>query len=169
MRFPERHLWYNAAMALLVAAIVADLIEGLHAVLNAVSVIVAIVAALAVLTMVGAGVVLCCWIVVRDAVLDLRFDRRNGNPWRWRLVGYAGIIGLLVDGAIGAWMAFHEHILFSAAVAHIRFAGVPVALALASYPLRWLEQTILRLRRDAKKGRAAAAEPRRRERASGAA
>ena len=83
------------------------------------------------------------WDSVRDVIDDIAFDRRHGIAWRWRLLGYAGLLGILADGVMGAWNAYQQHILFSAAVEQIPFAGLPVLLALASYPAKWIEQTLM--------------------------
>ena len=50
----------------------------------------------------------------------------------------------LADGVMGAWNAYQAHILFSDAVEKIPFAGLPVLLALASYPAKWIEQSYMR-------------------------
>ena len=136
--------WYNTAMALLLAAIAADFVFGLDAVLNGLSTMVVVALTLAVLGLIGAGAFALCWIVVRDVIDDIAFDRRHGIAWRWRLLGYAGLLGILADGVMGAWNAYQAHILFSDAVEKIPFAGLPVLLALASYPAKWIEQSYMR-------------------------
>lgn len=144
MRRMNVSFWYNAAMALLLAAIAADFLLGLDTVLNGISTMVAVGLTLAILGLVGGGAVALCWIVVRDVIDDLAFDRCHFIAWRWRLFGYAGWLGILADGVVGAWNAYQQHILFSAAVEQIPFAGVPVLLALASYPAKWIEQSLMR-------------------------
>jgi hypothetical protein len=52
---------------------------------------------------------------------------------------WIGILGMLLDGVVGAWSAYQEHTLFSTAVTQIPFAGVPVFIALGSYPLKWMK------------------------------
>ena len=130
---------YNATMGLLLAAVLAVLFFGLDPVLNGISTVFAAFLVLTVASLVGLSVAALFWIVIRDAVDEIRTDRHNRVPWRWRCLGYIGIIGILVDGVVGAWNAYQQHILFSTAVEQIPFAGVPVLLALASYPFRWIE------------------------------
>lgn len=139
--------WYNWAIVLLIAATLADVVFGLDAVLNAVSTIFAVGLGLLVVGGVGAAVTALGWIVIRDAVDEIKTDRKNGIPWRWRCVGWVGIAGILADGVVGAWNAYQEHILFSTAVEQIPFAGVPVLLVLASLPFRWIEEFLMRRRR----------------------
>jgi hypothetical protein len=135
------------AMGALIAAIAADFVFGVDAVLNAISTMFVIGATLAIIALVIAGVGALGWIIVRDAIGELRFDRHNGITWRWRILGYFGILGILADGLVGIWNAYQQHILFSAAVEQIPFAGLPVLLALASYPVRWIEETWMKKRR----------------------
>jgi len=138
---------YNFVMVLLLAAIVADLVLGLDVVLNGISTIVVVILTVVILGLIGSGVVALCWIVSRDMIEVTRFERQNDKPWRWRLLGYAGMLGILADGSVGAWNAYNEHILLSAALERIPFAGVPLLLALASYPFKWIEQSFMRIRR----------------------
>ena len=147
MRRMNVTFWYNTAMALLLAAIAADFVFGLDAVLNGLSTMVVVALTLAVLGLIGAGAFALCWIVVRDVIDDIAFDRRHGIAWRWRLFGYAGLLGIFIDGIVGAWNAYQQHILFSTAVEQIPLAGVPVLLALASYPVKWIEQYYMRKHR----------------------
>lgn len=130
---------YNATMGLLLAAIVAVLVFGLDPVLNGISTVLAAFLVLTVASLIGLSVAALFWIVIRDAVDEIRTDRRNRVAWRWRCLGYIGIIGIMVDGVVGAWNAYQQHILFSTAVEQVPFAGVPVLLALASYPFKWIE------------------------------
>lgn len=145
--------WYNVTIVLLFAATFAALLFGLDAVLNAISTVFVTAAGL----LVAIGIVLIVgalfWIVIRDAVDEIYVDRRNGMPWRWRCLGYLGIVGILADGVVGTWNAYQQHILFSAAVERIPFAGVPVLLALASYPFKWVEEFLMRKHRRTGKAR----------------
>lgn len=134
-------------MGALVAAIVADFVVGIDAVLNAMSTMFVICATLAIIALIIAGVGALGWIIVRDVIGELRFDRHNGVAWRWRLLGYVGILGILADGLVGVWNAYQQHILFSAAVEQIPFAGLPVLLAMAGYPVRWIEEIWMKMRR----------------------
>jgi len=84
------------------------------------------------------------WIVVRDAVTEIQTAREKGRPWRWQCVGWIGIAGILVDGMIGAWNVYQQHILFSTAVEKIPFAGAPILVALASILVRLVEQIAMR-------------------------
>jgi MFS family permease len=131
-------------MVLLLAAIVAAIVFGLDAVLNGISTFVTVALTIAVLGLVGSLVLALGWIVIRDAADEMRFSRGNGLAWRWQLLGYAGILGILADGIVGTWNVYQEHIQFSTAVEKIPFAGVPVLLALASYPFKWVEQFLMR-------------------------
>jgi len=134
---------FNWAMIVLVAAIVADVVLGLDTVLNAISITFAVGTALLAAVILGAVAVVVAWIVIRDAIDEIHDDRAAGRPWRWRWVGWIGIAGILVDGVIGTWNAYQEHILFSTAVERIPFAGVPVVVALASYPFKGIERFLM--------------------------
>lgn len=136
--------WHTLFLVLLLTAIAADVMFGLDVVLNALSIVVAATLGVAVLSVVGLGIGALAWITIRDAVEGTRSDRRDRLAWRWRLVAYVGIVGILVDGAVGAWNVYQQHVLFSTAVEDIPFAGVPVWLLLASYPIKWLEQAVVR-------------------------
>lgn len=142
--------WFNVAMALLAVAVAADLVFGIAAVLEAVSILAAIVALVVAAGAVIVALVVLGWIVVSDAAGEIDRDRRNGRPWRWRYAGWIGIGGMVADGAIGSFNAWQEQIAFSAAVEEIPFAGMPVILALSSYPLRWIEGAIMARRRPRK-------------------
>jgi hypothetical protein len=140
MAFRDYLHWHNVLLAVLLAAIAADIAFGLDPLLNAVSTILLVVSALAVAGVFALAAAVLCWITVRDLIGDIRTDRQMRTAWRWKLVALAGISGILVDGAIGAWNVYQKHILFSASVEAIPFAGAPVFLLLASYPFRWIEQ-----------------------------
>jgi len=136
--------WHNRIIAILIVAAIADVAYGLGAVLKALSIISAI-GLIALVVVSGTGAIFAVsTILMRDAIEEIATDRRHGRPWRWRCVGWIGIIGMLVDGLAGAWSAYQEDILFSAAVAQIPLAGVPVFLALGSYPLKWIEVLLIK-------------------------
>lgn len=139
--------WYDWMIAALLLAAAADVIFGLDAVLNAVSLGLAATFALAIILVAALTVLAFGWIVIRDELQEIQGDRQNGRPWRSRCVGWLGISGMLVDGTVGAWNAYQQHILFSTAVEQIPFVGLPVFLALGSYPARWVEYFILRRHR----------------------
>lgn len=136
--------WHNILLAALLTGIAADFIFGIDTVLNMLSVAIAVVVAMALLSLLVLAGIALAWITVRDALEGLRSDRRDRLAWRWRLVAYAGMLGIVVDGAVGAWNVYAQHVLFSVAVREIPFSGVPVWLLLASYPLKWLEQAAMR-------------------------
>ncbi len=138
--------WHNIMLVLLVAAVATDLVFGLDAVLNAVSVIVVAGVALAVLVPLVFSLAAIAWLSIRDELEEIRLERANHLAWRWRILAYAGALGILADGLVGAWNVYQQRILFSAAVETIPFSGVPVFLALASFPVRWIESWILRRR-----------------------
>ena len=139
----------NLVVSALIAIGVADVVLGLDTeILTIASTIITVLAgvvfvAIALIAVGGLGV-----IFVRDAVDEIREDRANNRPWLWRCVLWIGVSGLLVDGTIGAWNAFREHVLFSTGVSEIPFAGVPLMIVAASIPLRWIEQFLLRRRSD---------------------
>lgn len=139
--------WYNWVFATVVVATAADFVFGLDVVLHVMSVafVVSFGAALAAIALAAAALLI--GIVARDAADEIRSDRASGRPWRWRIAGWTGVTGILVDGAAGAWSAYQQHILFSTAVEQIPFAGIPVLIALGSYPLRWIEEFLMTLRR----------------------
>lgn len=136
--------WHNILLIVLLAGIAAAFAFGLDVTLNAVSMIVTVSIAVAVLGLIVLGVCALAWITIGDAIEETRFDRRSNIAWRWRFIAYAGVIGILVDGVVGAWHAYQYHIVFSAAVESIPFAGVPVLVTLASYPIKWIEQFLMR-------------------------
>ena len=139
--------WTIAIVALLVLA---DFVFGLDFVLNTISTI--FVIALSIVVALGAAAVaaLIFWLLIRDAVDEIRSDRAEGRAWRWRCIGWIGIAGMLVDGAIGAWNVYQHHVLFSTAVEEIPFAGVPVLLTLASIPLRFAEEILMKMGKKSK-------------------
>lgn len=136
--------WHNIILAVLLAGIAADLIFGLDTVLNVLSVAIAVIVGVALLSLLVLAGGALVWITIRDALEGLYSDRCDHIAWRWRLAAYAGMLGVVVDGAIGAWNVYAQHVLFSIAVREIPFSGVPVWLLLASYPLKWLEQAVMR-------------------------
>jgi hypothetical protein len=136
--------WYDWVIAALLLAAAADVFFGLDAVLNAVSLVVVIGFAAAIVIVVMIAVLAFGWIVVRDEIHDIRDDRQLGRPWRARCVGWIGIAGMLVDGSVAAWNAYQQHMLFSTAVEQIPLVGVPVFLALGSYPASWLEGLVIK-------------------------
>jgi len=140
--------WYNWSMVLLIAAILADVVFGLDAVLDTVSMVFAVGLGMAVAALLITASILLGWIVVRDAMDEIAAERRAGLPWRWRYLGWIGITGILIDGLAGAWNAYQEHVLFRTAVEDLPFVGVPVMIALASYPLRGVEALLMKWRRD---------------------
>jgi hypothetical protein len=139
--------WHNIMLVLLIAAIATDLVFGLDAVLNAVSIFVVASLALAVLAPLTFSLAAIVWLSIRDEIEEIKLERANHLAWRWRILAYAGALGILADGLVGAWNVYQRHILFSTAVEAIPFSGVPVFLALASFPVRWIESWILRRRK----------------------
>ena len=135
--------WFIGATFLLFLAAV---VFGLDFVLNAISTSFVIGVGFVLAVGVLAGVGALVWLVIRDAVEEIRFDREEGRPWLWRCIGWAGILGIFVDGAIGAWNVYQQHIVFGEAVEANPLAGVPVLLALAAYPLKWLEALVMKRR-----------------------
>ncbi len=138
--------WHNIMLVLLIAAIAMDLVFGLDAVLNAVSIILVAGLALAVIVPLVFSLVAIAWLSLRDEIEEIKLERANHLAWRWRILAYAGALGILADGLVGARNVYQGHILFSTAVEAIPFSGVPVFLALASFPVRWIENWILRRR-----------------------
>lgn len=138
--------WHNILLALLLAAIAMDAIFGLDAVLNAISIIVVAGVVLAVVVPLILSLFAIAWLSVRDEIEEIKLERANNLAWRWRILAYAGVIGILADGLVGAWNVYQHQILFSSAVEAIPFSGVPVFLALASFPVRWIESWILHRR-----------------------
>ncbi len=138
--------WHNILLMIIVAAVVADVAFGLDPVLNAISIMFVVGSVLAIFVACALVVAIFFWITVGDLLEDIGSDRRAKMAWRWKFFALAGILGILVDGAIGAWNAYQEHILFSASVAQIPFSGVPVYLLMASYPTKWAEQYFMKLK-----------------------
>lgn len=136
--------WHNMLLVSLLTGIAADLAFGLDVVLNALSIAIAVLVGMAMLGLLILAAGALAWLTIRDALEGLRSDRYDHLAWRWRLVAYAGVLGILVDGAIGAWNVYTQHVLFSIGIREIPFSGVPVWLLLASYPLKWLEQAAMR-------------------------
>jgi hypothetical protein len=134
-------------MTVLLAAILATLVFGLDAVLNGISIALAVVVVLVFVIPVLAGLGFLFWVLARDAVVDIKSDRQHGRAWRWRCVAYIGFLGIAIDGLVGAWNAYQQHVLYSMAVEQIPFVGVPVFVALASFPLKWIETALIKLRK----------------------
>ncbi len=132
--------WHNILLAVLLAAIAADIAFGLDAVLNLISTAAMVVFILFAALLFAAAAIIVLWISTRNLLEDIRSDSRSAVAWRWKILALVGGAGLLIDGAVGAWNAFQQHILFSVAVEEIPFSGVPVFLLLASYPVKWIEQ-----------------------------
>lgn len=132
--------WHNIVLAALILAVAGDLLFGLDAVLNLISTVAAVASMLVVAAAFAVALVILLWISVRDLIEEIRADTRSASAWRWKFVALAGGLGILADGAVGAWNAYQKHILFSTAVENIPFSGIPIYLLLASYPLKWLEQ-----------------------------
>jgi len=132
--------WHNIALVALILAVAGDLLFGLDALLNLISTVAAVASMLVVAAAFALALVILLWITVRDLIEEIRADTRSANAWRWKFVALAGGLGILADGAVGAWNAYQKHILFSTAVENIPFSGLPVYLLLASYPIKWLEQ-----------------------------
>jgi len=138
-------------MIVLVAVLaLAGFLVGVDVILNIISVSVFFVAGILTAFGIAALIAIVGWLVVRDAISEIRTVRERGRPWRWLCVGWIGIAGILVDGVIGAWNVYQQHILFSAAVKDIPFAGVPVLVTLASFPVRLVEQVAMRNRKSGK-------------------
>ncbi|MDE2464138.1 MAG: hypothetical protein KGO02_10540 [Alphaproteobacteria bacterium] len=138
--------WHSIFLALLLLGIAADIIFGLDSVLNVISTVLVISVAVIILSTSALALGALAWITMRDAIEGLRSDRRERRAWLWRVAAYIGIFGIIVDGVVGTWNVFQQHVLFSTAVEEIPLAGVPVWLLLASYPIKWLEQAALRQR-----------------------
>lgn len=135
--------WFIGATVFLFLATV---VFGLDFVLNAISTSFVIGVGVVLAVGVLASLTALAGLVVRDAIEEIRSDREEGRPWLWRCIGWAGILGILVDGAIGAWNVYQQHIVFGKAVEAIPLAGVPVLLALASYPFKWVEALLMKRR-----------------------
>ena len=138
--------WHNILLVFLLAAIAMDAIFGLDAVLNAISVLVVAGVVLAIILPLILSLFAIAWLSIRDEIEEIKLERANNLAWRWRILAYAGVIGILADGLVGAWNVYQHRVLFSAAVEAIPFSGVPVFLALASFPVRWIESWILHRR-----------------------
>lgn len=132
--------WHNIVLAALILAIASDMLFGLDALLNLISTVAAVASMLVVAAAFSAALVIVLWITIRDLIEETRTSAGSASAWRWKFVALAGGLGILADGAIGAWNAYQKHILFSTAVENIPFSGIPVYLLLASYPFKWLEQ-----------------------------
>ena len=132
--------WHSILLIVLLVAIAADIVYGLDAVLSLISTLAMVGSMLLVAIIFAAAAIAVFWISTRNLIQDIRDDSRSSVAWRWRILALAGGVGLLIDGAVGAWNAHERHILFSAAVQTIPFSGIPVFLLLASYPFRWIEQ-----------------------------
>lgn len=136
---------YNVAMVSLLAAIAADIGLGHEFVLNGIA---TIAVTFLMITVFGLGALLLLlfvWITVRDAIDEIQTERQSGLAWRWQIVGYLGFVGILAEGAVGMWYASQNQVLFSDAIENIPYAGVPVLVALASYPAKWLERAWLHM------------------------
>ena len=135
---------FGLIIALVAALVLASLVFGLDTVLNTIST--AFVLGLGTTIAFGALALAAIVIIftVRDALDETRTDRKEGKPWLWRFAGWIGIAGILVDGGIGAWNVYQQHVLFSTAIKEIPFAGVPVLLVLAAYPLKLVEQLLIK-------------------------
>lgn len=136
--------WFAAIVVGLVLAVLASFVFGIDAVLNMISTIFAVGVVAILVAVMAAFLAAIGWVVVRDAIDEIKSDRQEGRPWLWRCVGLAGIAGIILDGIVGAWNVYQKHILFSTAVEEIPFAGVPVLMALGAYPFKWIEALVLR-------------------------
>jgi len=134
-------------IAALILGALAALVFGIDAVLNVISTVFALGFGLVVALILAVVIATLGWIGIRDAIDEIKMDRKQGLPWLWRCVGWIGIAGILADGIVGAWNAYQEHVLFSIAVKEIPFAGVPVLLVLGSYPVKWAEALLAKGRR----------------------
>ena len=132
--------WHNILLAFLLAAIAADIVFGLDALLNLISTLAIVGSVLLLALLFAIAITAILWITIRNLVDDIKNDTRSAVAWRWRILALAGGVGLLIDGTVGAWNAYQKHILFSTAVENIPFSGIPVFLLLASYPFKWVEQ-----------------------------
>jgi hypothetical protein len=132
--------WHNLALVALLAAIAGDIVFGFDAVLNLISTAAIVVSMLVIAAVFSLAAIILFWFTVRDLVEDIRSDKRSAIAWRWKILALAGGLGILADGVVGAWNAYQKHMLFSTAVQHIPFSGIPVFLLLASYPFKWIEQ-----------------------------
>ena len=132
--------WHSILLILLLAAIAADIVYGLDAVLGLISTLATVGSMLLIAIILAAAAIAILWISIRNLIADIADDSRSAVAWRWRILALAGGVGLLIDGTVGAWNAYQEHMLFSTAVQAIPFSGIPIFLLLASYPFRWIEQ-----------------------------
>jgi len=138
--------WHNIVLAILLLALAADIVFGLDPLLNAISTIFLVGSMLLVAAVLFLAFAVLFWISVRDLIEDIRTDKQTNIAWRWKFLALAGLFGIFVDGAVGAWNAYQKHIQFSESVEAIPFSGLPVFLLLASYPFKWAEQYFERLR-----------------------
>ena len=135
----------NVLVAVLIVVGVADVVLGLDTeILTIASTAITILAVVAFAAVGLVAVGILGTIFLRDAIDEIREDRAQGRPWVWRGLFWIGVLGLLVDGTIGAWNAYREHILFSEGVREIPFAGLPLLILAASVPLRGIEHLLLR-------------------------
>ena len=132
--------WHNIVLAILLMAFAADIVYGLDPLLNAISTIFLVGSILSVAAILLLAFAILFWISVRDLIEDIRADKQTSIAWRWKFLALAGIFGIFIDGAVGAWNAYQKHIQFSESVEAIPFSGLPVFLLLASYPFKWAEQ-----------------------------
>ena len=132
--------WHSIALAALILAIAGDILFGLDALLNLISTVATVASMLIVAAAFTLAAAILLWISVGDLIEEIRADTRSAAAWRWKFLALIGGLGILADGAVGAWNAYQKHILFSTAVEDIPFSGIPVYLLLASYPFKWIEQ-----------------------------
>lgn len=133
-------LWYNLFIVSVLAMTVASLIFGLDVILNGISIVFAAGLTLTALIIIGLAVFALGWFTIRDGMGEIQMRRGAKKAWVWQVFAYLAVIGIFIDGTVGAWIALHEHATFAKAVRDIPFAGAPVLLALTIYPIKWIEQ-----------------------------